>query len=1399
MSTSNVDERIVEMTFKGSGFAQDVSKVVEALQTLKDHLNFKGEENSLNDLDNAGKRFSLSGMSNAADNVASHFNAMRVVAYTAIANITSRALNAGISIAKSLTIDPIRAGLDVYETKINAIQTILANTQAQGTTLPQITAALAELNKYANLTVYNFGEMTKNIGTFTAAGVDLNTSVASIKGIANLAALSGASAEQASSAMYQLSQAIAAGSVKLQDWNSVVNAGLGGKVFQKALVDTARASGVAVDAIIKKQGSFRQSLQTGWLTSGILTKTLAQFTGDLTDKQLRAMGFTEAESQAILKQGKIAQASATNIRTITQLMQALKEEVATAWASVWETLVGNIGTATSRLSKLHNVLENFFTKPIYDLNNFLKGFAKLGGIEDVIQIIKNLIAGIKSVLDPIKSAFKDIFPPLTVTTLIVFIINLETLTSKMHLSKAAGEELRRTFEGIFSIFRIILDVVGDVFKGFGHVGTATAAAGTGILSVTAKIGDFLVKVKNFVESGGVLVTIFKDIGLVLTLPIRLFGLLSGGMDKAANSARAGTNVVEGFFKKVTNALKGFGQIILTALNTGTLSNLLTLVNQGIFATLLLAIRNWFKGLGKAAPKKGLFDTIKESFEQLTGTLKTMQANLKSDILLKIAAAVGIITASMIALSFINPAKLGKALGAISAVFLELEAATAVLVKISASGGIFKMIAISGALILLSTAVLILSGAVGILAQFSWEQLAKGLGSIAVILIEFAAFAALTGGGKTLIGTAIALNFIATAVNVLAIAVGILGKMDVKTLAKGVGTIAAILLIFAGFNAISGKQSVFTATALVIVAAALLVIAKAVAALGSLPIGTIGKGLAAIGGALLLIVLAINLLPITTIVTATGLLILAGALLVISKVMQNLGGLSWSQIARSLVELAGALAIIVIAMALMTGALPGAVALVIVAGALAVLAPVLIALGSLSWTSILKGLAALAGVFLVLGVAALLLTPLIPTLLLLGAAITLLGIGVLAAGAGIFLFAAGLGTIGVALAALGTGIVAFVSQIVGLVPLIVKEVGTIVIAIATVIKTGAPAIVGALVAVLTSLFTAIIKIVPLAVKAFGVLIGALLTVVGQYAPRIIAAMIELVVTLLTTLTSKAPRFVAAATGLVIAIITGIANNIFRVVSAATNLIIAFINSIGAGTIRVVNAGINMVINLINGIANSINSHTAQLRQAGLNLAGAIINGMTFGIFSGASSVENSLISMASNALDKVKSFLGINSPAKKFIPIGESMGEGTAVGVDNASGMVVDSVTMMGKQAVEGMRTALKGVSDLVDGNLKNLNPTITPVLDLTQAKTGFATLASLSKDRLLNVGSPLAKATSISADHAEAAQALAAATVAAPAAISFIQNNTSPKALDAATIYRQSNNLISAAKGALSK
>ena len=186
-------------------------------------------------------------------NLSQKFSAVEVIGVTALMRITNQAVDAGERLVKALSLDPIISGFQEYETQINAVQTILANTSSKGTTLDQVNAALDELNHYADLTIYNFTEMTRNIGTFTAAGVDLNTSVSAIKGIANLAAVSGSTSQQASTAMYQLSQALASGTVKLQDWNSVVNAGMGGQVFQDALKETARVHGIAIDSMIKTE------------------------------------------------------------------------------------------------------------------------------------------------------------------------------------------------------------------------------------------------------------------------------------------------------------------------------------------------------------------------------------------------------------------------------------------------------------------------------------------------------------------------------------------------------------------------------------------------------------------------------------------------------------------------------------------------------------------------------------------------------------------------------------------------------------------------------------------------------------------------------------------------------------------------------------------------------------------------------------------------------------------------------------------------------------------------------------------------------------------------------------------------------------------------------------------
>ena len=239
MSTT-VDERVFQMRFDNRQFESNIHTSLNSLQQLERSLNLTGATKGLENIGEAAKNCNVSSLGNAVEAVGVKFSALQVRAGTALANITNTARNTGKKIVNALAIDPIRTGFQEYETQINAVQTILANTSSKGTTLNQVNKALDELNHYADMTIYNFTEMTRNIGTFTAAGVDLDTSVSAIKGIANLAAVSGSTSQQASTAMYQLSQALAAGTVKLQDWNSVVNAGMGGQVFQDSLKETAR-------------------------------------------------------------------------------------------------------------------------------------------------------------------------------------------------------------------------------------------------------------------------------------------------------------------------------------------------------------------------------------------------------------------------------------------------------------------------------------------------------------------------------------------------------------------------------------------------------------------------------------------------------------------------------------------------------------------------------------------------------------------------------------------------------------------------------------------------------------------------------------------------------------------------------------------------------------------------------------------------------------------------------------------------------------------------------------------------------------------------------------------------------------------------------------------------------
>lgn len=390
--SKTIDQRVVEMRFDNANFEKNVSTSMSTLDKLKKSLKFEDSAKGFENISKAAGRVDMGGLSNGVESVRLKFSALEVMAVTALQNITNSALNAGKKIAYALTIEPIKAGLQEYETQINATQTILANTQKEGANINDVNRALSELNKYADLTIYNFTEMTRNIGTFTAAGVDLNTSVNAIKGIANLAAISGSSSQQASTAMYQLSQALASGTVKLQDWNSVVNANMGGQVFQDALKMTARIHGIAIDEMIADEGSFRETLSKGWLTKDILTETLqhfTEFTDTYNEESLKRQGYNDKEIAEIKQMGVTATDAATKIKTFSQLWDVLKESAQSGWTTSWQTIIGDFEEAKETLTVFGDTL----TKMIGDSadarnavlkEGFMSGWKQLlnEGIED---------------------------------------------------------------------------------------------------------------------------------------------------------------------------------------------------------------------------------------------------------------------------------------------------------------------------------------------------------------------------------------------------------------------------------------------------------------------------------------------------------------------------------------------------------------------------------------------------------------------------------------------------------------------------------------------------------------------------------------------------------------------------------------------------------------------------------------------------------------------------------------------------------------------------------------------------------------------------------------------------------------------------------------------------------
>ena len=1263
--SKSVEKRIVEMRFDNQQFENGVQTTMGTLDKLKHSLKLDGATKGLEDVDKAVKGINISGLSSAVETVKSRFSALEVVAITALANITNSVVNAGKKLVDSFTLEPIHQGFAEYELKMGSVQTIMAST---GADIKTVNGYLEELNTYSDKTIYSFSDMTSSIGKFTNAGVSLDDAVKAIKGISNEAAVSGANANEASRAMYNFAQALSSGAVKLIDWKSIENANMATVEFKQSLLDTALAMGTVVKVGDKYQSTttdaqgkisdlftatsmFNDSLSSQWMTTDVLVQTLGNYATDVREmtaaekkayeEKLRGIGYTEEQIKAIEELGQKAFDSAQDVKTFSQLMDTLKEAAGSGWAQTFEILFGDLEEAKVLWTAVSQVVGGFIDQSSKARNDMLQGWKDLGGRQALIESVQNAFSGLMSVVKPVGEAFREIFPATTSEQLMNLTKGLKEFTSHLKLSDKDSQNLKNTFKGLFAVLDLVKQGIGALVKAVFPMTKGLGSLGSGVLSVTGKIGEWLVSldqaakksdvfnqaiqkfhdkvspilksVKGHIDGAVVAIKKFAEThfnvpdtsGLMSVAdklkariePFKKIGeVAKEAMGKLVDAFKASAPVLANLGGIIVDALGKVIDGIMKALHGEGFDSLIDLLNGGIVTGIGVGIMKFIKnltGLESTADDAiggfaGIIEGFKGAINGAKETLADFQASLKADILMKIAGSIAVLAGSLLVLSLIDSDKLGGALASISILFAELAASMALFDKtLSGQKGLNKF---GMAMIEMSAAILVLASALKKIASIDSDKLAGALVGITVLIGEMvAASLALSKWGGKIKTSAVSMILFAEAINILANAVGKLGALDTDKLTKGLVGVGVLMAELAAFM-VASKFGNFKATqglAIIELSAALLILEKSVSGFGSMDIETIKKGLVGVGVVLAEVagfsVIAGKAKHILS--SATALTVIGAAMLIFGKAIKDIGSLSIETIGKGLIGIGGALAAVAVAVNLMPKNMVGiGLGLLEVAAALKIIGSVIRDAGGMKWEEIGKGMVVLAGSMTILAVA---LNAMKGTL---GGASAMLVMS-----AALAVFTPVLKSLGsMSLAEIGKGLLALAGAftVLGIAGAVLGSMVPAILGLS-----GALALLGVAVAAcgvgilafsagLASLAVSGVAGVTALVAALEILIVGVLGIIANSATAIAGAVKAIVLAIVDVIVECAPPIAEGVLTLIEEVLKSLAEHGPNIVTYLMDFLIGVINAIAARLPELIKAAVNLIGAFFKGVVDAL---------------------------------------------------------------------------------------------------------------------------------------------------------------------------------------------------------------------
>ena len=1381
MSTS-IDNRIVEMRFNNAQFESGVKTSLNTLDRLKAGLNLEESKKSLAAVSNAASQVNLSNLEDGVNRIGNAFSMMGTIATTVLSNITTSAMGVGRKLISSIVNPIVQGGIRRAEN----IEMAKFQIEGLGHTWDEVKDSI---NTAVDGTAYGLDVAARAASQFLATGVatgdDMTTALRAISGAA---AMTGAEYETVADIFID---AAGAGRVMNGELGRLSERGINAAATMAQYYQTAGTYtdefSAKVNELGKKgklsisgmdeisqiaTGDIRALASAGVISFNEFAKAMDDAFGEHATKANETFSGALSNVKAALARigADVATPQLENFRDVLNAIRPVINDTRTAL----QPLISMLNTSIRRRT---DGLVHFFTQ-----------MHLLGGVNPLLKTFTNLLTPLYQAGAVIRGVFREVFPQRSVSDLVAFLNKMQEATAKFHLTGEAIDKLQRAFKGLFSLFHIIGMGIKAILPIFKPIGSLIVMAAKGIGTLAANIGDVFTKwdeklrsienfgqgIQKFVDKIQGTINKLKElrearkqnleklgdkIGLKPILSeLTFFQQMADGMKTTFNTLHdAFSKLFKGqekaagglssLIKKISDGLANAARVVneklIEVFNTKGISGVLDLVfkliNEGLVLALLGGLNRivaGFQGLGKEVKNVvesfNFKNMVSDVFGGVTDTLKTFQQSIKAKTILRIAGAIAVLAAALIAVSFVNTDKLASSLGAVSALFGELMVMMFVMDKLTMVDKKSKTIKFQGlnkmisALLIMSISVTILASALVKVGNLEWSEVARGIlaiGGLMTAMVWVSNNMKTVGREDKIVKVAAALLVYTFAIKKLSDIVVELGALDTDDLIKGLAGVMAILLELVAFMKLvnlGGEGQAFAkfseSMGLDAVAAAISLIAQSVEKLGNLNPEQLAKGLVGVGAILAELAVFSKFVSKNgkgMLAAGTSLILIGAALNIISKAMSAIGDFKWEQIGKSLAGIGGLLAEIIVFSHLVGGGgkmLAMGASLLMISTSLVIFAQSMGKLSGMSWEGLAKGLVAIAGALTVmivamqlargaiggaiaLGIMSLAIMGIAPAIALLGA------LPLKAVGIALLALAGAFGVIVVAAYALTpiAPIVMALSAAFLLFGIAVGSIGGGVLALAKGFAILAGLSFANLMTVSTALMT-IADLIPYFAKKVGEGIIAILQTIADSHVALLEAFTSIGMAFIEAIEQLVPQLATLGLTLITAVIRAIADNIGQIAQAGHDLVMNFIGAMNEKRAELDEACAQFIINTINGMAENIRTYAPELVAAIQNLMSSVVEALLTVL---QALVENiPLIGpKISEHIDTIKQDMADRFGGNEIYEIGAKVPEDVAQGItDNTPTAQTASTGLMDTIGTSLLQSDMLGGIGMTDGS-----------------------------------------------------------------------------------------------------